>query len=158
MKVNIWILQSTVNDTKLTFWTKSSQIAREAGTPEFKILVRLDSGVLRWVHTQWISARIISSAQATGANTKESAEQMLRKYYSRNSSIKSQSNSWSAISRYHSLVDKIIRIIIKSDQTARKPPSMIAKLYTKRIQGSKQGYTHHTLQDENFSSYRCCFS
>lgn len=158
MKVNIWILQSTLNDTKLAFWTKSAQIAREAATPEFKILVRLDSGVLRWLHTRWISGRIISSAQATGANTKESAEQMLRKYYSRNSSIKSQSNSWSASSRYHSLVDKIIRIIIKSDQTAGKPPSMIAKLYTKRIQGSKQGRTHHTLHDENFSSYRCCFS
>lgn len=143
---------------KLTFWTKSSQITRGAGTPEFKILLRLDCDVLRWVHTRWISGRIISSAQAKGANTKESAEEMLRKYYSRNSSIKSQSNSWSVSSRYHSLVDKIIRTIIKSAQTAGKPLSKIAKFYLKKIQGSKQGRTHHTSQDENFSSYRCSFS
>lgn len=122
------------------------------------LFMRLDCDILMWVHTRWISGRIISSAQATGASTKESTQQMLRKCYSGNSSIKSQSKPWSASSRYPSLVHKIIRTIIKSDQTARKPLSMIAKLYPKKIQGSKQGHTHHTLQDENFSSYRCSFS
>lgn len=34
---------------------------------------------------------------------------------------------------------------------------MTAKLYLKKIQGGKQGHTHHMLQDENCSSQRCSF-
>lgn len=126
----------------LRSWEK--QILMNSGS---QVFMRLDCDILRWVHTGCISGRIISSAQATEENTKELTEKVLRKYYSsmRNPSTKSQSNSWTVFSRYHSLGNKNFRTIIKSDQTSRKPLSMTFKLYTKKIQGSKQGPTHHTL-------------
>lgn len=106
--------------------------------------MRLDDDILKWVHTRRISGRIICPAQVTGANTKESTEQVLRKYYLsiRNSSTESQSNSWTASSRYHSLEEKIIRTIIKSDQTARKSLSTIAILKRNREADRDPHITH----------------
>lgn len=68
------------------------------------------------------------------------AEKILLIYW--NSSTESQSNSWTASSRYHSLEEKIIRTIIKSDQTARKSLSTIAILKRNREADRDPHITH----------------
>lgn len=125
------------------------------------LFMRLECDMMRWVHTRWVSGRRIISAQSTVANTKGASEQALRKRYlsMRNSSTKSQSNSWTASSRYHSLMDKIIRTVIKSENIASKAPSTWL-LYSTLKRDSKANRDLQITQclDDNFSSCRHSFS
>lgn len=120
---------------KLTLRSREKQIPMNSKSWLF---MRLKCDIMRWMHTRRISGKRIISAQSTVTKNKGAPKQALRKHYlsMRNSSTKSQSNSWAVSSRYHSLMDRIIRTVIKGENIASKVLSMwllnsILKRYSK---------------------------